>query len=888
MGGTSASPAASLQSFPAAQDGSKRAGNAQWRSARDPTPATRTRSVFAPGSAAAGLASLGPTVRDDALTNTGVLTAKRAASVSPMESATHPAESATVPPAGGDPSAGSPVSVAPMDTATRLLGPAAVTQDGGPPIAADRAPASWGAPAATQPPAAAIAFGAGGAGHVPRAATAMAPPVPRSPAAATARKGSGGRPASTGAPAPPTAAVLPRMGGAPATLATGDRAARICAQQGPSGCSVHIAVATASPVPAPRWMAPARPVPPAGMGLTAKSRAPRDAMGRTAACLAPAAVEGRLATPRPESAKTAKQASWGPGVSCPVRPAFSGRAASCPASSASMGAVIRCPGRVCARMGSGVPAATRAAWKASMAPTALSGARGARGIHATPSQGSASGVSLSLLSPLFLAPELVVLLGQGSGPAFQWDVRGGYAWPQAGGGALFLGSQRPSLLLPEAHHTGALVAMILAPLLSLLLCLGCWGCCCRPEPQDPRDRAAAMAAAGEGDPMLQVKHQVLGSLRSSLPCFSLGGHKLPRVTVSHHDTEVPFTPSFIEPPSTVWPSDSSWDSEDGDGDEEAPLPAGGDATELQPGFPPEEEGESALNPEPFGIPRTSSLAKAKRPSVSFAQGTRFGPQSLQGSTEPLGATRKPRGAWGRPTPESEEGSQPPPGSQEAGAPLVEDLRTGGCCYENVEAAGSQGEGGCPEPPTSGTPRGVHKARLAGSRHVARRVEALEAASKTPGTPPGLTTIYVTVGKVGVGEGRGESGPGPVQTILKRLGSLQRSRAPPGEDPRPRRALEGFQKPPRRALGAEKGAQRLPGPEKEEEAAQESGTRGPGAGEGQVEAEGPWPLGGEGDGREGVGSPGRPERGSGGAAKAEAKEGEGEPKYENVPGWSGGF
>ncbi|XP_042298704.1 scavenger receptor class F member 1 isoform X4 [Sceloporus undulatus] len=440
----------------------------------------------------------------------------------------------------------------------------------------------------------------------------------------------------------------------------------------------------------------------------------------------------------------------------------------------------------------------------------------------------------------------------------------------------------------KAHHTGALVAMILAPLLSLLLCLGCWGCCCRPEPQDPRDRAAAMAAAGEGDPMLQVKHQVLGSLRSSLPCFSLGGHKLPRVTVSHHDTEVPFTPSFIEPPSTVWPSDSSWDSEDGDGDEEAPLPAGGDATELQPGFPPEEEGESALNPEPFGIPRTSSLAKAKRPSVSFAQGTRFGPQSLQGSTEPLGATRKPRGAWGRPTPESEEGSQPPPGSQEAGAPLVEDLRTGGCCYENVEAAGSQGEGGCPEPPTSGTPRGVHKARLAGSRHVARRVEALEAASKTPGTPPGLTTIYVTVGKVGVGEGRGESGPGPVQTILKRLGSLQRSRAPPGEDPRPRRALEGFQKPPRRALGAEKGAQRLPGPEKEEEAAQESGTRGPGAGEGQVEAEGPWPLGGEGDGREGVGSPGRPERGSGGAAKAEAKEGEGEPKYENVPGWSGGF
>ena len=37
-------------------------------------------------------------------------------------------------------------------------------------------------------------------------------------------------------------------------------------------------------------------------------------------------------------------------------------------------------------------------------------------------------------------------------------------------------------------------------------------------------------------------------------------------------------------------------------------------------FPPPEDAST-----PFAIPRTSSLARAKRPSVSFAEGTKFAP-----------------------------------------------------------------------------------------------------------------------------------------------------------------------------------------------------------------------------------------------------------------------
>ncbi|KAJ7308801.1 hypothetical protein JRQ81_008068 [Phrynocephalus forsythii] len=341
---------------------------------------------------------------------------------------------------------------------------------------------------------------------------------------------------------------------------------------------------------------------------------------------------------------------------------------------------------------------------------------------------------------------------------------------------------------PWGHQNrGALLAGILAPLLCLLLLLFWCYCCYRSGATDATDRVGA-AASTEGDPIFRVKHHTLGALAgltSTWPCFSLRGYKFPRVTVSHHDGELPFSPSFLEPPSALWPSDSfsSFDTDEN----EAPLPAGqapGD-TELQPRhlLPTEEEPSGA-----FAIPRTSSLAKAKRPSVSFAEGTRFGPQSLPGSAETLGPVWKPKGPWGG---WARGGSteQPPVATdgleqQEmvVGAAAEEDPL--GPCYENVEAAR-----GCPyKPSPRSTPRGSQK-WLAGSRHVAQRVEALEAASKAHGQAP--TTIYVTVGRAGA------SSDGPVQAVLRRLGSLQRPRGASKGEAKPRQSLEGLRKPPRR-------------------------------------------------------------------------------------------
>ncbi|TNN23070.1 hypothetical protein EYF80_066813 [Liparis tanakae] len=61
----------------------------------------------------------------------------------------------------------------------------------------------------------------------------------------------------------------------------------------------------------------------------------------------------------------------------------------------------------------------------------------------------------------------------------------------------------------------------------------------------------------------------------------------------------------------------------------------------------------------------------------------------------------------------------------------------------------------------------------------------------------LTTVYVTVGKAGKPE---TSSEGPVQAVLRRIGSLQRQRE---QEPGKAKAkgAEGIAKPPRRKLGA---------------------------------------------------------------------------------------
>ncbi|XP_077167280.1 scavenger receptor class F member 1 isoform X2 [Paroedura picta] len=322
-------------------------------------------------------------------------------------------------------------------------------------------------------------------------------------------------------------------------------------------------------------------------------------------------------------------------------------------------------------------------------------------------------------------------------------------------GACQWGGKREDLLL----------ASILAPLLLLLLllCICCCCCCCQSAPVSTSDRMAA----ADGDPVSRVKHHMQGALanlHSTFPCFSLGGYKLPRVTVFHHDAEVPFTPSFLESPSAAWPMDSSFSDID---DEEAPachLPTDeAPDPELQPGLLPE---GPASHLEPFAIPRTSSLAKAKRPSVSFAEGTCFGPPSPRAPAESVPLTQKPKTA--RPFSQVALLHQPAPGCEKAHSPE--------CCYENVEAGSWAEEEGHRLSPRS-TPGGPRK-RISGSRHVAQRVEALEAALSARGKEMSISTIYVTVGK---GDGRSR---GPEQ----QPGSLPRERPEAGQNPESPQAL----------------------------------------------------------------------------------------------------
>lgn len=94
--------------------------------------------------------------------------------------------------------------------------------------------------------------------------------------------------------------------------------------------------------------------------------------------------------------------------------------------------------------------------------------------------------------------------------------------------------------------------------------------------------------------------------------------------------------------------------------------------------------------------------------------------------------------------------------------------------------------------------------VSGTRHVAQRVEALEAAAKSggweaKGKEPNVTTIYMMVGTAGQDPKAEGGGEGPVQAVLKRLGSLQKGKWAGKEESKVRRSVEAIQKPPRRAL-----------------------------------------------------------------------------------------
>lgn len=89
-----------------------------------------------------------------------------------------------------------------------------------------------------------------------------------------------------------------------------------------------------------------------------------------------------------------------------------------------------------------------------------------------------------------------------------------------------------------------------------------------------------------------------------------------------------------------------------------------------------------------------------------------------------------------------------------------------------------------------------------SNTVAHKVTQLPTSSSDThvGGPSKVTTVYVTVGKAGRPVSKTEpSSEGPVQAMLRRLGSLQRQREQESGKPKPKGG-EGITKPPRRKLG----------------------------------------------------------------------------------------
>uniref|UniRef100_A0A8I5R9J4 Scavenger receptor class F member 1 n=1 Tax=Papio anubis TaxID=9555 RepID=A0A8I5R9J4_PAPAN len=320
-----------------------------------------------------------------------------------------------------------------------------------------------------------------------------------------------------------------------------------------------------------------------------------------------------------------------------------------------------------------------------------------------------------------------------------------------------------------------LIASSLVPLLLLFLGLACCACCCWATRSDLKDRPARDRAT-----VSRMKMQVWGtltSLGSTLPCGSLSSHKLPWVTVSHHDPEVPFNHSFIEPPSAGWASDDSFssDPESAEADEvpaycvpphEGMVPVAqaesSEASLAGGAFPPPEDAST-----PFAIPRTSSLARAKRPSVSFAEGTKFAPQSRRGSGELSSPLRKPK--------RLSRGAQSGPEGREAEESTgLEEAETD----ESLPAAASPGD--------SAT---GHRRPPLGGRTVAEHVEAIEGSVQESSGP--VTTVYMLVGTP-----RGSEGP--VRSVFRHFGGFQKGQA----EPKVKRAIP---KPPRQALNRKKGS-----------------------------------------------------------------------------------
>lgn len=366
-----------------------------------------------------------------------------------------------------------------------------------------------------------------------------------------------------------------------------------------------------------------------------------------------------------------------------------------------------------------------------------------------------------------------------------------------------------------------MIAGVLVPLLLLLLVVLLCCLCCGGAPADGKDRVS-VAEGGLSVRMKYHVYSVLANIGAALPCISDWSSGLPRVTVSHHDPELTFNHSFIEPPSCGWVTEgSSFDSDEEEAEalycvpprEDIPAVAGGEFQEMSSkcnmfldpsGFSSEDIAS------PFNIPRTSSIAKAKRPSVSFAEGTRFSPKERRGSGQEVGtpsgqARTKPKSNWGVLMVSALQ-------SQAGAAKTKEEDRDEDVCTEEKldgQEAENEVSGGNEEidkNPTTPSGASVQASTASGKRRamsnttVHKRCHATASDSQVTVSNK-VTTVYVTVGRAGQPVSKAESNSeGPVQSMLRRLGSLQRQKEQDSDRVKSKGA-EGITKPPRKKLGA---------------------------------------------------------------------------------------
>ncbi|XP_067866894.1 scavenger receptor class F member 1 [Heterodontus francisci] len=360
--------------------------------------------------------------------------------------------------------------------------------------------------------------------------------------------------------------------------------------------------------------------------------------------------------------------------------------------------------------------------------------------------------------------------------------------------------------------TGVVIAAVMVSLL-IVLCTFCC-CCCGYDKNDPKSR---MLGEGHG-PIARMKHHVQGvlaNLGSAVPCLSFGNQKLPKVTVSHHDADISFNCSFIDSPSAAWDSVSFSSFET---DDEEPVycvppqegcgflaPAGGfqELSSRCNYFPAEQADLSSEHGlQPLSIPRTSSIVKAKRPSVSFAEGTKFGPEVRRGSmpesrvipTMNTQRKRKLSCTLSKLTPiRSEPGASDSP-------PVV--------CqpYECTNLPGVYPETeALPRPckPSARTRAGEHRCTSSTTKKAspAREREEMLVTSGDPKVAANdqkVTTVYVMAGEAKRsskiwGSSADGIGVGTVQAMLRRFGSFPKQRSSPKEELRPRSRGENISK-----------------------------------------------------------------------------------------------